>query len=296
MARVDVDVETSVELATRALPELGAITGVLRSEVGDLARAPLRGPLTVVLADVDDADCVFVQVVSPLAEPDQRPGGAIGRFRFDAVPAGRYTLTVHANDFVAWSAGEPVAPGGDPVEVWRRDSPTTTDIEVVAVDRPTGERIDEFRLFVELDGEKASAKVLASDQGSVRLCNVPITASVRWTMRADGHEVARGDRRALSRPVALGRGWGNTLSCTDDGGQPIPGVVFALDGVRIGSTDAAGELWLSASRAPRRISLVSPGFLITGGDLRPDGASLDLVWGIRVVLARSPTTPPEVRK
>ncbi len=100
------------------------------------AQATESGSITGVVVGSDDT--VYEGAVVTL-EPLRRSSttDAMGSFRFDAVPAGQYTLTVSAPGFqtahqaITLSAGEPLALPGIPLEI----AATTTQVTVTSDDR-----------------------------------------------------------------------------------------------------------------------------------------------------------------
>jgi hypothetical protein len=282
-------VDTDVELVP--LPGSGAIAGRL---VGTGA-APGAGVVTVVLSHRDDRELVFVQTVA-CAMAD---AGVLGSFRFDDLPPGPYAIAVRADDFTRWRMqSETVMPGELDLRLQRRDGEPAADLELRAVDAATGARIDAFDAFVRLDGDDRQAKVLAATRGRLVLANVPLDAAIEWVVRAAGHAPLRGDRRALAAPARLVPGWGNTLRCVDRAGRPVPGVALTIDGRPAGATDARGGLSLRAEQRPQRLLLAGAGHRAVAGDLLPDGAFRDLIWGITVVVveASESTQTPEERR
>lgn len=270
-------------LALTPLPAAGVVAGRLLGESSD---APPAGQVAVVLASRDDPDQTYLQMVSCAAAA---PDGELGRFRFERIPPGRYELTVRGSDFTRWRpASVPAVPGAQDLELRRADSEPCSDLELCAVDARSGAPIAQFDLFVQLDGQRAMAKVLPAQAGRILLRRVPLSARVAWTLRAPGHVPVSGDRNAAAVPILVEPGWGNELHCVDRDGRPLAGVAVLLDGDPAGVTGADGRLQLRRDAAPARIALHAEDRVLVAGDVLADGTFRDLIWGIGVTLAAPP--------
>ncbi len=286
---------TEQPLTLTPLPEASIVAGRL---LGESVDAPPAGQVAVVLADCDEPERTYLQLVTCTAAA---PDGELGRFRFERIPPGRYELTVRAPDFTRWlPASLPVVPGAQDLELRRADSAPCSDLELRAVDARSGAPIAQFDLFVQLDGQRATAKVLPARDGCVQLRRVPLGARVAWTLRAPGYAPVSGDRNAAALPIPLEPGWGNELRCRDRDERPLAGIAVLLDGEPAGATGADGRLELRRGAPPARITLQAPGRVLIAGDLFDDGTFRDLLWGIGATLDAAPVrrsiAPTEANK
>jgi len=271
---IQVHATQRIDLSLDPLEGAGIVAGTIVSASGGGRR---RGALTVLLNGPEGR--MFTQRIAPAPE-----GTTLGTFRFHDIPAGRYRITVHSEDWLRYDipASTIEAPARG-LRIVRRDDQIAADHEITALDAVTGEAIEGFDVFVRRDGDEASAKVQAARGPRLVLRDMPADADVEWVLRANGYVPFRGTRADLSRPVRLNRGWGNLFVTTDADGRPVAGVRLYLDGEIAGATDAAGRLVVVRSSAPKRVSVA--GFVIRGGDVwSEDGRFRDLIWAVRVVV------------
>lgn len=166
------------------------------------------------------------------------------------------------------AASQPTAP--EPLDApWKERARATSSrtLKIRAFDAATGARLDVFAARVELDLDPAQGAVRSTSYGNLDFRDVPLEASVAFVVSARGYRPAHGTRADFVPDtdhdvalVRLVRGWQRTFQVTDGSGtRPIEGAHVVVDGERVGTTDARGELIVTRSACPTRVEVLRNG-------------------------------------
>ncbi|MCB9915334.1 MAG: hypothetical protein H6828_09315 [Planctomycetes bacterium] len=291
--RAPVDLDVALEegglegyvLEVREVDATHALVGEVRPH-GAAAPALILG--------LRSADGSVERVLHPLQDPARaRASGAVVtsdgalRFRFEALPAGRYELVLFALDGLPYApSAQTVEVPGDPLVIAAVAAGTP---EVFAFDvrgAEGGPPIEHYHALFRAPGWwTPGAHGLAPGQPVAALApDAPVT----WMAWAHGYRPAYGDAGAFAPDEAGGPrraalvlepGWGAELYLREAGPAgapddadayeqialarlrpPVPGVEVWADGALAGTSDAAGLVRLSLAAKPARLELRKPGW------------------------------------
>ncbi len=263
-----------------ALPIAGDVSGRLTSTTGSY-----RNPVVLFLRR-DDVERV---PLTAQVEWTEVAGRFEAAFAFRDVPAGRWTLSLHAfDDDRPWSPPpiEVEAPA-DGLLLECRDGTPAHDFGFLVVDADTGDPIERFHFGYTLDGGGQSSMTNAGSGGR-HLRGVPAETDVRWAVSADGYETAWGDASAfdLDDPdggstrfarVALRPGWSVRVRVSRRE-EPVAGALLRGDGVALGRTDRRGALVARADAEPAELSVELEDGTVVRDVMPAERPDLPIAW------------------
>jgi hypothetical protein len=199
-----------------------------------------------------------------------------GAFRFEDVPLGDYTLSVHSFlDAYPWSpAAVDVTPPIENVVLFCDDLVPTSTLVFRVTDALTGAPLDGFDLHHSgAGGIHVVLNGFAS--GAPALTDHPDVGTLDWRITADGHAPAFGDLDDFGPPVdgvrtaevVLRRGWATQFRIVDaKTGVPLEGAAVMVDGEVLARTDERGIARAHATAVPEHIEVRHGDWVVVRGD------------------------------
>jgi RNA polymerase sigma factor (sigma-70 family) len=248
--------EVTLDVTLGQTVALGPVRGIVRSQSGRLGVTRL----SAILVPSDGSRWRTTRV-----EVESRGADDLGKFSFDAVPLGEYTLKLSPSAF-DWSptSTHVTVPATD-LEFTYMDLESRQDLALDVVDRETGAKLERYSLQVQF-ADSSMAGTGANPAANI-LRAIPSTRSFLFFVVAPGHQPFVGDDTSFgpkhetsSLRIELDRGWGARFRVEDGRMNPIPGARILLDGTFAGTTDASGVLVVRRANAPVRASVVADGY------------------------------------
>lgn len=258
-ARLDLDLRggeaREVELVLARARPVGALAGRLVA-----AQASDGEVLTVYAGSRNPSLRQFEQHVR-LAKVGEKWQG---EFRFDALPAGDYELTI--GDY-GWSPVEIRASPPNESLVFERSS-SRQCLRINALDAESGEALEQRQVVLLSRGSEASSQWIGGEYGCAEYFG-ELESDARWIAAAEGYPPHWGTRAEISavedgyiaRP-RLGRGWGIEIVALGPGFAPLEGAEIALDGELGEATDRDGIARVVREQRPRSIEVRRAGWSI----------------------------------
>ncbi|HKD99998.1 MAG TPA: sigma-70 family RNA polymerase sigma factor [Planctomycetota bacterium] len=284
------------DLVLQRSPSAGDVRGRVRSQTGrfDLAMsveilAPNQPPGT--------------KLTDTPVEWSGLPNERVGTFRFEGIPAGRYTVypaPPHPLVLATRPKSLMVEPGDAEVEFeLLDDDPEAAELVIEARDAASGAEIPmvDVLCFVEGHGTQLMTNYTC---GTPFYGGVPPDQRMQIDVRTVGYVPASGTdasfvedgkgRRVMR--VRLDPGWGITVFVEDDAGAGVAGAAVLVDGEEAGVTDASGLLPIVRASAPRTLGARYRDWTLASTDCfdAKTGRFLDFYWPRLEVRLRPPSS------
>jgi RNA polymerase sigma-70 factor (ECF subfamily) len=255
--------EVALDVTLGQTVAMGPVRGVVRSQSGRFGGTRLSA--TLIPSDGSRWRSTRVDIES-------RGADDVGRFSFDAVPPGEYTLKMSRSAFDWSPASARVTVPATDLEFMYMDLEPRQDLALEVADRETGAKLERYSLQVSF--ADSSMAGTGTNPAANILRAIPRTRSFRFFVIAAGHQPFVGDEASFGARrdvnplrIELDRGWGARFRVEDGGMNPIAGACVLLDGQLTGTTDASGALVVRRTSAPLRASVVADGYDYDWGNL-----------------------------
>lgn len=247
--------------------ELGVVEGLLLgASVADVER------VTAVLFPRGVVGDTHQQRLVPEPGPD---GSTLGRFRFENVLVGDYSLRLSG---LPPGSIEPesleIRPPGAALEFRRIDLGPLQSYGFLVRSAADGDELPVHSSWFEDTRNEPITSARDAERGVAVLRDWPVRLAFRWIVESPGFQPAAGEAsaftirdplvrtprgqrlrvRGLFAEVALRPGWGTRVRVQGPEGA-LPGAAVLLDGRESAETDAQGEAWVLAAQAPARIEV-----------------------------------------
>jgi hypothetical protein len=247
------------ELECPRLPAVGDIAGVLRSDSGSYSAGA-----TLVLRDEGRPGLSLRAKAQwrDAAKPAERRPRQEGSYRFAALPAGAWTVSIEESDAYEWQPRtRKCAAGDESVDFRVKDGVPVADFRFEPRGAISGLPIERFHLVLEThEGNRD----LWARHGEVVLRDWPLDKPFRWRLDAAEHRPERGDSKSAAMPSGRERervlspapqhGWGEWVRVLSSRrNQPLKDVVLVVDGREVARTNQDGWARLRLPDAPRSL-------------------------------------------
>jgi hypothetical protein len=257
--------EVALDVTLGQTVAMGPVRGIVRSQSGRLGGARF----SAMLIPTDGSRWRSTRVII-----ESRGADDVGRFSFDAVPAGEYTLKMSQSAFDWSPASARVTVPATDLEFMYMDLEPRQDLALDVVDRETGAKLEYYSLQASFADSDSWMAGTGPNPAAIILRAIPRTRSFRFFVIAAGHQPFVGDEASFGAQrdtnplrIELDRGWGARIRVEDGHMNPIAGARVVLDGELAGWTDGSGALVVRRASAPVRASVVADGYDFDWGNI-----------------------------